>query len=363
MTALVSKIRMEVEKNGTLSFARFMELALYDPDGGYYEQSRPIGRDGDFFTSVSVGSLFGELLAHQFADWFAAAATSSKKFQIIEAGAHDGRLAADILSWFKTHRPHFFGRLQYCILEPSVHRQSWQKKNVSEFQNIFWAKDFANLLEGKADVYRIIFSNELFDAMPVRRLGWDAKTKSWFEWGVSWEADRFIWKRLLENEHSPVPYPQLPCELLAVLPDGFIIETCPAASAWWTAAASILDTGKLIAIDYGLAAEEFLTPERSNGTARAYFKHHSNLDLLAQPGEQDITSHVDFSALLKAGESAGLKTDAFISQAKFLTGIAGRFLFDSKSERIWDEKKRKQFQTLTHPEHLGRSFRVLMQSR
>lgn len=371
MTALASKICREIEIAGAISFARYMELALYTPRLGYYERPRPIGQQGDFFTSVSVGSVFGELLAFQFAEWFDQFckqndASEELCLQIVETGAHNGQLASDILIWLRKDCPQVFNRLHYFILEPSLERRNWQQSKLVEFTDkISWCNRWAELPRAERTVspFTIIFSNELFDAMPVHRFGWDAKAQSWFEWGVGRAGDGFVWKRLLEKQRSSVPFPKLDPALLAVLPDGFINEICPAATLWWKEAAAYLNAGKLLAIDYGLVSEEFLTPERSNGTARAYFQHHADSDLLARPGEQDITAHVNFSALQTAGEIAGLNTSALVSQAKFLTEIAGRSMSDPKNGSNWDEKRRKQFRTLTHPEHLGRPFRVLIQSR
>lgn len=117
-----------------------------------------------------------------------------------------------------------------------------------------------------------------------------------------------------------------------------------------------------MAVDYGLTADELFSPARPRGTLRAYFRHHAVEDVLANPGEQDLTAHVNFSAIQKAGEDAGLKTEFFGSQAKFLTEIlAAATQGDALGK--WDGKQARQFQTLTHPEHLGRAFRVLVQSR
>jgi SAM-dependent MidA family methyltransferase len=345
-----------------------MELALYDPEFGYYNRQQQIGRRGDFFTGVSAGNLFGRLLAFQFAEWFEKremrnAERGMEHLQIIEPGAHDGQLALDILNWFKNNRPSILQQLNYCILEPSPRRRDWQKKTLTEFsEKILWFDDWSQFTRSAfpAPRFTVVFSNELFDAMPAHRLSWDAKTKSWFEWGVAWDGNHFVWKRLLENQISVTEFPKLAPELLEVLPDGFTTEVCPAAVRWWIEAASISGSGKLLAIDYGLLAEEFFTPARSGGTLRAFFRHHAESDLLARPGELDITAHVNFSALKEAGETAGLKTDTLVTQPKFLTEIAAR---SWKKIGEWDAGRRKQFQTLTHPEHLGRAFRVLIQSR
>jgi SAM-dependent MidA family methyltransferase len=148
-----------------------------------------------------------------------------------------------------------------------------------------------------------------------------------------------------------------------MLPDGFTTEVCPAAEKWWRTASRLLACGKLLTFDYGLRAEEFFMPERKAGTVRGYHHHQPGNDVLAHPGDQDITAHVNFTAIRTAGESAGLRTEAFLPQAQFLTGIAARIWKDGALCGEWTPARTRQFQTLTHPEHLGRSFRVLVQSR
>ena len=151
-------------------------------------------------------------------------------------------------------------------------------------------------------------------------------------------------------------------ELEAVLPDNYTIETSPAAENWWRQAAGILAHGKLVAIDYGFTTAEQFSPARTRGTLRAYHRHQVTDDLLAQPGEQDLTAHVNFSAIQTAGELAGLKTEDYCTQPQFLTRILQKAVTE-KSFASLDSKQVRQFQTLTHPEHLGRAFRVLVQSR
>ena len=205
----------------------------------------------------------------------------------------------------------------------------------------------------------LFFSNELLDAFPVRRLGWDATKKKWFEWGVALDGEKFGWTSMHACGTAIL---DLPSALLAVLPDGYTIEASPAAEDWWREAAGILARGKLLAIDYGYTAEERFSPARTRGTLRAYFRHHVSDDLLANPGEQDLTAHVNFSAIQKVGEAAGLKTEMFCTQPQFLTRILQRAVA-GKSFANLDARQARQFQTLTHPEHLGRAFRVLVQER
>ena len=154
-----------------------------------------------------------------------------------------------------------------------------------------------------------------------------------------------------------------PPALRAVLPDGYTTEVCPAAIKWWQQAAFVLDFGKLLTIDYGLTEQEFFAPHRTEGTLRAYHKHRPSNDLLAQPGEQDLTAHLNFPALQQAGEAAGLKTEELVSQTQFLTSIASRLWSKAKPTVAWTAGQKRQFQTLTHPDHLGRAFRVLVQAR
>lgn len=355
-------IRREIAERGVLPFARFMELALYAPDCGYYEtQKESVGRRGDFYTSVSVGKLFGELLAFQFAEWFQESAISNLKFQVVEAGAHDGKLAADILSRLQARRPDIFEQIEYCIVEPSPRRQEWQRETLINFKShVRW---LTRINEQSAQRFNgIIFSNELLDAFPVHRFGWDARNKCWFEWGVADNGKKFDWAKIPGPVHDSRFTIHAPPELLAVLPENYTIEMSPAAENWWREAAGVLENGRLMTMDYGLAADEIFSPAHPRGTLRAYFRHHISDDVLANVGEQDLTAHVDFPAIRKTGEAAGLITEQFCAQAKFLTQILAQAAH-THSFGEWDSSDTRQFQTLTHPEHLGRAFRVLIQSR
>jgi SAM-dependent MidA family methyltransferase len=356
VSAVQEIVRLEIQKNGVLPFARFMELALHCPEHGYYETKMDIGRRGDFYTSVSAGELFGQMLAFQFSNWLEESRIADRGLRIVEAGAHDGRLAGDILTWLQLHRPGLFQEAEYAIIEPSKRRREWQMETLKDFApRVRWLSGF-----NESTIQRfhgVVFSNELLDSFAVHRFGWDAKEKKWFEWGVAVDGDKFLWTKI-RNPQSPIINPQLE----AVLPDGYTIETSPAAEAWWREAAAVLERGWLMTLDYGLTNEELLSPARPRGTLRAYSRHHVSDDVLANPGEQDLTAHVNFSAIQRAGEDCGLKTAFFGSQAKFLTEILAA-ADKTKSLGEWSAKKARQFQTLTHPEHLGRAFRVLVQSR
>ena len=211
MSVLTDIIKAEIAGSGAIPFARFMELALYCPDCGYYEtENVTVGRHGDFFTSVSVGSLFGELLAFQFARWMEQ--IPSNKIQIVEAAAHDGKLALDILRGLKRSRPDVFERVEYLILEPSVRRRAWQEKTLAEFSGVVrWQN--GEKMGSKQTVCGVIFAHELLDAMPVHRLGWNAQQREWFEWGVSWEGGKLAWVKMGASVES-AKLNLLPDELL-----------------------------------------------------------------------------------------------------------------------------------------------------
>src|SRR5882757_8955277 len=272
---LSQNIRAEAASGGVLTFARFMELALYCPVHGYYEtQKDNVGRRGDFYTSVSTGELFGQLLASQFSKWLEqlkALNPQPSTLNLLEAGAHDGKLAKDILGWLRSNRPQLFEQIEYIILEPSSHRQAWQQETLKDFSNVRWHDSQLSTLNSQ--LTGVIFSNELLDAMPVHRYGWDARNKKWFEWGVAVEGEKFVWakiqtpdaRRQTPDWNLPSSILHLPSSLLDVLPDGYTIETSPAAENWWREAAGILERGKLVAIDYGLTAAEQFSPARTNG--------------------------------------------------------------------------------------------------
>jgi SAM-dependent MidA family methyltransferase len=386
LNTVTKRIQAEIAARGAIPFARFMEMALYCPDCGFYEiESDTIGKRGDFYTSVSVGGLFGRLLAFQFADWLAELGTRNSQLgtaapRIVEAGAHNGRLAKDILTWLRERRPELFEVFEFWIVEPSGRLRRKQEQTLREFAGkVRWAGTMVEL----GAVCGVIYSNELLDAMPVRRVGWDAQRREWFEWGVTLAGQKFVWTKLDEpgadrSADSLVratggmeasrrarlsALHDLPPELLNVLPDGFTTELSPVAEDWWREAAGVLERGKILTFDYGLSAEEFFSPERKDGTLRSYHHHKLIADVLANPGEQDITAHVNFTGILAAGDAAGLRTGTFQSQTKFLTDIASRAWKTESGFGLWTEEHTRQFQTLTHPDHLGRAFRVLVQSR
>lgn len=370
MNNLIKTIEQEIAIHGVLPFHRFMELALYHPQFGYYEAHHlPIGKDGDFFTNVSVGKLFGSLLARQFHDWLQA--LECKQVQIIEAGAHDGRLAVDLLTYLFENKLLADKIVEYCFLEPSPQRRAWQQKTMTAFG--FEARWFETWHQFEPQsVDGIIFSNELLDAFPAQRIRWDARQQAWFEWGVAIVDEKFTWAKMthsreaatamMEEENRASGF-ELSKELLFVLPDGFSVDLCPGARDWWNEAARSLRHGILMTIDYGLEIEQFFEPQRADGTLRGYRKHQLQPDVLANPGTQDITTMVNFAAMRRTGEAAGLETVTVQSQSRFLTAILASHMLELGPEFTANPALAGQFKTLVHPDHLGRAFQVCVQKR
>jgi SAM-dependent MidA family methyltransferase len=352
---LAELIRAEMDRaGGAMPFARFMELALYAQDLGYYENAT-VGRKGDFYTSVSVGPLFGELMALQAVAWL----EEIEQPVWVEAGAHDGRFAADFLGWMRTKAPSLYGRMRYRIVEPSARRRGWQRQTLQEHGEILEWSDSVEPFSGA------LFGNELLDAFPVERFGWERATGNWFRWGVQADGSGFVWCRLPAAPIGGTPLDGLPAALLEVLPDGYTVECSPLAEHWWGNAATALQRGRLVTLDYGYEAAERFRPERTRGTLRGFRSHRFADDVLADPGCVDLTAHVDFGRIAEVGAGAGLTTELMETQRRFLTGIMAQTLRAGASVDFgeWTPSRVRQFQTLTHPQHLGHSFRVLVQAR
>jgi SAM-dependent MidA family methyltransferase len=354
----------EINEAGPISFARFMELALYCPELGFYERfPHRIGRTGDFFTSVSVGPLFGQLLAFQFSRWLETMEPLGARWHMVEAGAHDGQLSLDILTWLNHHAPKTLARLAYLILEPSRRRQSWQRAKLAEVcPDVRWIRDWTELAHGS--LHGIIFSNELLDALPVQRYGWGAEAREWFEYGVTLQEGRLAWCRLPRGaDVDSALLSQVPESIQPLLADGFVVESVPEARKWWHQAAAALGYGRLVTIDYGRGSSLIPDPARPEGSLRAYRQHRIAPNLLADPGEQDLTAHVDFGCLREAGEAAGLRTLELTSQGRFLVGVLDQAVRLQAPGLSWRRSALGQFQMLTHPEHLGERFKVFVQAR
>ncbi len=329
---LLASIHTEIAAGGPMPFARFMELALYHPCWGYYTAvgtPARIGRGGDFFTNVSVGPVFGELLGVQFAEMWEAMGKPAL-FTLLELGAHRGQLAADVRAWAGRDRPDFNAALHVTALD--------------------YPGELPDAVTG------CIFSNELVDALPVHLI--TRRSGKWLELFVSVQNGQLTFapgpcsSDALREEVLRLPLPDS---------DGFVTEVHLEAGRWMGRVARCLRRGFVLTIDYGYAAADYYAPHRKGGTLLCYHQHFSNSDPLVRVGEQDITSHVNFLALAGRGTAAGLALLGFCDQSRFVAGLlekAGAAFLENLSPGATSQLK-----TLLHPELMGWTFRVLAQHR
>jgi SAM-dependent MidA family methyltransferase len=311
---LVEFICAEIKKRGPQSFAWFMEQALYHPAHGYYSSDRAaIGRRGDYFTNVSVGPLFGELLAAQFAEIWERLGRIDN-FLIVEQGAHHGQFARDVLDSTQRRFPDFFSALRYQIVEPFSVLQDRQSQTLQQFRDrVLWKKSLDEL----DSFVGIHFSNELLDAMPI-----DLRGKL-----VGLDGEQLVF---IEG------------------PTGASLNQ--AMLDWIDCLSKKLKRGFIVAIDYGFSRAEF----REVLQVRA--KHRLLDSPFEEIGQADITAHVNWTDLAERAGTVGLRLAGFADQHHFITGIIAEFsgLFEEA-----DAKTKRQLQTLLHPEMLGRTFQAL----
>jgi SAM-dependent MidA family methyltransferase len=343
---LAERLRRQIREQGPMTFAEFMAAALYDAREGYYRSGRAtIGREGDFFTSVSVGPLFGRLLAWRFAELWEELGRPTK-FTLVEQGAHDGTLAADILDGMRAESPECWRASEYVIVEPAPPWREQQKSRLAEMGKVRWVAELAEL----EPVEGVLLSNELLDALPVHRVRWNGA--AWEELEVALKGEAFAWQA------RPLSSNQLAARLAKLggpFPAGYQTEVNLEMEGWIAATARALARGWVLAIDYGYERDEYYRPERAHGTLSAYAGHARVENPLERPGEVDLTAHVDFTTLTEHAERAGLTLAEFTDQHRFLTAIGARFF----AERAPQPKELRAFKTLMHPELLGAAFKVV----
>ena len=308
-----------------------MEQALYHPEHGYYSSGRcAIGRKGDYFTNVSIGPLFGQLMTAQFAEIWEQLGKIDN-FVIVEQGAHDGQFAHDVLQSARARAPEFFEGLRYRIIEPFAILRERQSQILEPFRDKI---EWRNSLEPFTGIH---FSNELLDAMPVRLIG------RGMEKLVGLQGDRFVF---VEGPLSNTAFNQV-------------------ALDWIDNLAANLQRGYVIAIDYGHSGDGLPRDIR----VRA---QHRDLDSpFEKIGHADITMHVDWTSIAHRAEANEFRVAGFADQHHFLTGIISTWpdLLQAcasnstgLSRRVLanaDRKNKRALQTLLHPEMLGRAFQVL----
>jgi SAM-dependent MidA family methyltransferase len=356
-SALADHIRETIRKRGPQSFAWFMKQALYHPRHGYYSSGRAeIGRRGDYFTNVSVGPLFGQLLAAQFAEMWERLDSSDwprqptiDSFVVVEQGAHHGEFARDVLSAAGKDWPKFFEKLRYRIIEPFPILQARQSETLREFEEkVSWAKSLSEV----DPFVGVHFSNELVDSIPVRLIV--STGSSWREKVVGVQRDQFVFI------DQAIVDPTLEAQVTK-LPEraaGYETEVNLAALDWIDDLSAKLMRGYVIAIDYGFGRDEFYAPYRIAGTLRVRAQHQCLASPFEQIGHADISAHVDWTSLAERAEEVGLPVHGFTDQHHFITGIVSELLRE-KVEKDSGAKNKRALQTLLHPEMLGRAFQVL----
>jgi SAM-dependent MidA family methyltransferase len=332
-----------------------MEQALYHPEHGYYSSDRcAIGRRGDYFTSVSVGPLFGQMLAAQFAEIWETL-DRPNDFVIVEQGAHHGEFATDVLQAARARNPDFFAALRYRIIEPFPVMRRRQEGVLRPFA----AKTEWNAsLEEMEPFCGVHFSNELLDALPVHLLiaAGVAGVRQWHERFVERTSGGFTFvDRPVNDARLQVQLAKIP----PAPPGGFETEISLATLDWIDALAPKLRRGVVLVADYGLARHDFYAPGRTTGTLQCYAQHRVLPSPLEGVGESDLTTHVEWTSLAERAEESGLRIAGFTDQHHFLTGLLASHpdLMSAGAE------KSSALQTLLHPEFLGMKFQFLALTR
>ena len=342
---LSGRIREEIETLGPMPFSRFMELVLYDPLEGYYTSGRAgVGREGDFFTNVSIGPVFGTVLAGQFLEMWEALGRPPE-FHLVEQGANDGRLSSDILKAL-SETP--LAGVPLTIIEPASILREKQATTLAGF-DVHWVESPKNL-----DTFDgVHFSNELFDALPFDIL--EARAGAWHELQVHANEDGFFFKA------SPHPIQTH----LPPRPEGYRTELRRHQRALLKTLSARLRRGFLLAIDYGMPRSELLAPHRSGGTLACYSQHRRDENPLKMLGDKDITAHVDFTALAQDAAACGLSLEGYTDQHRFLVGASTGLLksLDGTSPTPSTLKIFRTLRTLLHPETMGTQFKAILFSK
>jgi len=326
-----------------------MEEALYHQNYGYYAtNSSRIGCEGDFFTSVSVGKVFGHILAERVLNVWEKLGRP-KDFTITEMGANNGDLARDILLYLAKTPLH--EHLQYHIIEPLPLLKKLQSEKLTQ-ANIENFTIYSSIHK-KPKTSGIFLCNELFDALPVERIQFNNGT--WNQ--IRIKSDNATFHETLEPITSKHSLHSFCSKLTNDFPEGYHTEVCTNSAELIDQIYQSLNDALVILIDYGFPRSTYYERSRSEGTLQTYSKHTKNASPLLSPGEQDITAHVDFTAIAHSALTSGFNIHDFTSQARYLTHHGIELM--KQFEGAPDPSFISQFQTLTHPGQMGHAFHVL----
>lgn len=351
-------IRAEIAAaGGSISFARYMELALYAPGLGYYSAgARKFGAGGDFVTAPEISPLFGRCVARQCRQVLQHLGAGD----ILEIGAGTGALAADLLGELEA-----VGRLPgaYLILEVSADLRERQRMLLQErlphlLSRVHWLDRLP-----EAGFQGLIVGNEVLDAMPIQRFRWTGQGVR--ELRVSWQDGHFAWREEPAEPRLAEAVTVIRREVGEGWPEGYASEVNPGLAPWIREIGARLARGLILLIDYGYPRHEYYHPQRATGTLMCHYRHRAHPDPLILAGLQDITAFVDFTAVAEAGVAAGLDVMGYTTQAHFLLGcgldelLAGS---DPEDPRSYLELTR-QAKALTLPGEMGERFKAIALAR
>lgn len=349
---LVARMRAEGGDEG-LTFRRFMEACLYDPEEGFYSgPTAALGRDGHYLTSVALSRLFGHVLAQQILEVWERMGRP-EPFVLMEQGAHEGRLATDVLVWCREFAPAFFSAARFVMVEPFAHWRERQCATLASEGLVGKLEHAASLDELAAEPRPgVAFSNELLDAFPVPRVRFVGG--AWREMRAAWRGGRFEWA---EGAMVTQGLADAVARMAPPAIEGYATEIHVGLRPWLRAASAALSGGVVLAFDYGLSGAEYHDPARRDGTIRAYRRHRMSPDVLAAPGEQDITAHVNWTELAGGATGAGLEFLGIADQHHFVVGV-----LESDLRRLEGSGATSglsaAFRAIAHPEGMGRQFGV-----
>ncbi|MES2153103.1 MAG: SAM-dependent methyltransferase [Pseudomonadota bacterium] len=348
--ALQHRIAAEIERSGgAIAFSRFMELALYAPGLGYYSGgAAKLGKDGDFTTAPEISPLFGAALATA-----AAAIIAQSAPNILEFGAGTGKLARDVLTALAAQGVEV---ADYAILELSGELRARQQEALREFPQVRWLDDFPATFSG------VVLANEVLDAMPVELVA--RSGQGWRQVLVTVNDGQFAYAER-EPDAALAAHIARQVPEADTLPEGYLSEVHPVATGFMASLGRMLGQGAAILLDYGFPAHEYYLAQRTGGTLMCHYRHHSHPDPFYLPGLQDITAHVDFTAMALAAQDAGLDVMAYMNQAAFLlgAGIGELLLATDPADARRYLPQAGALQKLVSPAEMGELFKVLVVGR
>lgn len=350
MMQLSEIIMHKIQDNGSISFHDFMEMALYYPQLGYYTSNEnPIGIKGDYYTGPQLTPLFGMLIGKQLEEMWEV--MGKGKFTIVEYGAGTGKLCRDIMDYLKKN-PEFYENLNYCIIEKNLGSKEKESDYLPE--KVSWHDSIVDIPE----ITGCILSNELVDNFPVHQV---VMGEDLMEVFIGY--DKNFMELFKPASAALKAYFE---ELNIILPKGYRTEINLQATQWLTEIARVLKKGYVITIDYGNTSSQLYTEQKKQGTLMCYNKHTTNENLYANIGSQDITAHVNFSALCHWGFKNGLKCVSLTSQADFLMKLGFKKCLKEmiiNNKNIIDAVKEEAFLTYALLLDMGTKFKVLIQEK